>query len=82
MRCACRVICLMAPCLAGNAVAAPATVGGSPEINDVTVCCQGGIGKTIEGIIRKPGDRPQDTGINSFDGGSRGKCIAKFHPPD
>jgi hypothetical protein len=48
-------------CLAGNSAAAPATVGGSPEINDVTECRRGGIGKTIEGIIRKPGDRPQDT---------------------
>ena len=82
MRCACRVICLMTSCWVGNAAAAPATVGGSPEINDVTERHQGGIGKTIEGIVRKPGDRPEDTEINSFDGGSRGKCIAKFHPPD
>ncbi len=68
--------------LAGNTVAAPATVGGSPEIKDVTERRQDGIGKTIEGIIRKPGDRPQDTEINSFDGGSRGTCIVKYHPPD
>ncbi len=38
----------------------------------------GGIGKTIEGIVREPGDRPQDTGINSFDGGSkRGEMYSK-----
>jgi nicotinate-nucleotide--dimethylbenzimidazole phosphoribosyltransferase len=32
----------------------------------------------VEGIVREPGDRPQDTGINSFDGGSkRGQMHSK-----